>query len=59
MQIVYQSEDDPEKERLLEENKEMRGEMDVLQDRLLQLQLVLKEKENCIHSLGTNCAIVL
>ncbi|XP_018413453.1 PREDICTED: uncharacterized protein C10orf67 homolog, mitochondrial [Nanorana parkeri] len=50
-QIVYQSEDDPEKERLLEENKEMRGEMDALQDRVLQLELVLKQKEKCIHLL--------
>lgn len=59
MQIVYQSEDDPEKERLLEENKEMRGEMDALQDKVLQLELVLKEKEKRIDSLGTNCAKVL
>ncbi|KAM5158312.1 uncharacterized protein C10orf67 homolog, mitochondrial [Mantella aurantiaca] len=50
-QIVYESEDDPEKERLLEENKEMRGDMDALQERVLQLELVLKEKENRIHSL--------
>ncbi|XP_072269566.1 uncharacterized protein C10orf67 homolog, mitochondrial [Pyxicephalus adspersus] len=50
-QIIYQSEDDPEKERLLEENKEMRGEMDALQDKVLQLELVLKEKEKRIHSL--------
>ncbi|XP_040208448.1 uncharacterized protein C10orf67 homolog, mitochondrial [Rana temporaria] len=50
-QIVYQSEDDPEKERLLEENKEMRREMDALQDKVLQLELVLKEKEKRIGSL--------
>ncbi|XP_077347091.1 uncharacterized protein C10orf67 homolog, mitochondrial [Lithobates pipiens] len=50
-QIVYQSEDDPEKERLLEENKEMRGEMDALQDKVLQLELALKEREKQIHTL--------
>ncbi|XP_068094352.1 uncharacterized protein C10orf67 homolog, mitochondrial [Hyperolius riggenbachi] len=50
-QIIYQSEDDPEKERLLEENKEMRGEMDALQDRVHQLEAALSEKDRRIHSL--------
>ncbi|XP_056375262.1 uncharacterized protein C10orf67 homolog, mitochondrial [Hyla sarda] len=50
-QIIYQSEDDPEKEKLLEENKELHEKADSLQDRVHQLEIVLKEKDRHIQSL--------
>ncbi|KAM9308120.1 uncharacterized protein C10orf67 homolog, mitochondrial [Gastrophryne carolinensis] len=50
-QIIYESENDPEKERLLEENKEMRSDMDTLQDRVHQLETALKKKDKLIQSL--------
>ncbi|KAM3929647.1 uncharacterized protein C10orf67 homolog, mitochondrial [Leptodactylus fuscus] len=50
-QIIYQSEDDPEKEKLLEENKELKEKRDSLQERLHQLEIVLKDKDKHIQSL--------
>ncbi|XP_040290358.1 uncharacterized protein C10orf67 homolog, mitochondrial [Bufo bufo] len=50
-QIIYQSEDDPEKEKLLEENEELKEKTDALQDSVHQLEMVLKEKDQHIRSL--------
>ncbi|MEE6466901.1 hypothetical protein FKM82_007085 [Ascaphus truei] len=50
-QIIFQSEDDPEKEKLQEENKELIEKMDTLQDKIQQLKDALKQKEKHIHSL--------
>ncbi|XP_053323116.1 uncharacterized protein C10orf67 homolog, mitochondrial [Spea bombifrons] len=50
-QIVFESEDDPEKERLVEENREMKEEIDTLQDKIQQLENVLMEKEKHIRAL--------
>ncbi|KAG9476612.1 hypothetical protein GDO78_003246 [Eleutherodactylus coqui] len=50
-QIIYQSEDESEKERLLEENKELKEKADSLQDRVHQLEAELEEKDKHIHSL--------
>ncbi|XP_069585660.1 uncharacterized protein C10orf67 homolog, mitochondrial [Ranitomeya imitator] len=50
-QIIYQSEDDPEKEKLQEENKELKEKMDSLQGRVHQLETAIKEKDKHIQSL--------
>ncbi|XP_069816639.1 uncharacterized protein C10orf67 homolog, mitochondrial isoform X2 [Dendropsophus ebraccatus] len=50
-QIVYQSEDDPEKEKLLEDNKELQEKAESLQDRVHQLEIVLKERDGRIQAL--------
>ncbi|KAM4028596.1 uncharacterized protein C10orf67 homolog, mitochondrial [Anomaloglossus baeobatrachus] len=50
-QIIYQSEDDPEKGKLQEENKELKEKMDSLQGRVHQLETAVKEKDKHIESL--------
>ncbi|XP_077124478.1 uncharacterized protein C10orf67 homolog, mitochondrial isoform X1 [Ranitomeya variabilis] len=50
-QIIYQSEDDPEKEKLQGENKELKEKMDSLQGRVHQLETAIKEKDKHIQSL--------
>ncbi|XP_075067329.1 uncharacterized protein C10orf67 homolog, mitochondrial [Mixophyes fleayi] len=50
-QIIYQSEDDPEKEKLLEENQELKEEKEAMESKVLQLETALREKINHIHSL--------
>ncbi|CAH2282263.1 Hypothetical predicted protein [Pelobates cultripes] len=50
-QIVFESEDDPEKERLLEENREMKEEVDALQGKIEQLENGLRQKEKHIQML--------
>ncbi|KAM4687287.1 uncharacterized protein C10orf67 homolog, mitochondrial [Discoglossus pictus] len=50
-QIIYVSEDDPEKERIQEENKELKDEVETLQEKYRQLEDILIQKEKHIHSL--------
>ncbi|XP_078518555.1 uncharacterized protein C10orf67, mitochondrial-like [Lissotriton helveticus] len=47
-QIIYETEEDPEKEKILEENKGLREEIDVLKNTIAELEgdLETKEKEN-------------
>ncbi|XP_069499482.1 uncharacterized protein C10orf67 homolog, mitochondrial [Ambystoma mexicanum] len=46
-QIIYETEEDPEKERILEENTELREEIEALKDTITELEetLTIKEKE--------------
>uniref|UniRef100_A0A8C5MYU8 DUF4709 domain-containing protein n=1 Tax=Leptobrachium leishanense TaxID=445787 RepID=A0A8C5MYU8_9ANUR len=53
-QIVFESEDDPEKERLAEENREMKEEVDVLRGTIEQLEHGLKQKEMRIQELDVD-----
>ncbi|KAG8573683.1 hypothetical protein GDO81_012496 [Engystomops pustulosus] len=50
-QIIYQSEDDGEKEKLQEENKELKDKTDSLQDTIHQLEIALKERDKHIQAL--------
>ncbi|KAG8443260.1 hypothetical protein GDO86_011894 [Hymenochirus boettgeri] len=50
-QIIFEAENDPEKERLEEENKEMKERIDELYDNVQNLEDVLKQKEKRIRSL--------
>ncbi|XP_073532608.1 uncharacterized protein C10orf67 homolog, mitochondrial isoform X2 [Phyllobates terribilis] len=50
-QIIYQSEDDLEKEKLQEENMELKEKMHSLQGRVYQLETAIKEKDKHIQSL--------
>ncbi|KAJ1110825.1 hypothetical protein NDU88_008171 [Pleurodeles waltl] len=47
-QIIYETEEDPEKEQTLEQNKGLREEIDVLKNTIAELEdnLEIKEKEN-------------
>ncbi|XP_017950268.2 uncharacterized protein C10orf67 homolog, mitochondrial isoform X4 [Xenopus tropicalis] len=50
-QIIFEAEDDPEKKRLEEENKEMKGKIDELYENAQKLEDVLRQKEKQIRLL--------
>ncbi|XP_053569928.1 uncharacterized protein C10orf67 homolog, mitochondrial [Bombina bombina] len=50
-EIIFVTEDDPEKERLQEENKELKGGIDALQEKVFQLEELINQKDKHIHSL--------